>query len=359
MRNIRYWLRHALLLLLLVPALAACGWATRASNESQSTGQDDIVNIAPNQTAFQIPVTGGNESGQVQFDSADYLEKNKVPAKQATIHKELKGGAYYPTTYVYLVTREPVSVQWTSNTGTGTNQADESLCGESIEGVQICFQITLAAGINEKDAATYLYYYPSASLQDPKVGGVFSNTPLKQVVDNQIRNYVLDLLSKAAKERKLSEIIPQANAIVLQAEKDAKDYFAKQGITIAYLGMGGEIELDPAIQKVINDLYIAQQQIEIAKLEATKTAINAEAERHALEVKGQGDAAALKAIEDAVGGPENLAKMAGVIEAYRWDGSKLTVQLTQNGGQVPVAIPVPQDTKVTPAPAAPTPTAGS
>jgi hypothetical protein len=45
--------------------------------------QEEIyVEVAPNETAYVIPLEEGTKDGQTKLKSEDYLEKNKVVAKR-------------------------------------------------------------------------------------------------------------------------------------------------------------------------------------------------------------------------------------------------------------------------------------
>lgn len=163
------------------------------------------------------------------------------------------------------------------------------------------------------------------------------------MVDNQVRNYALAKLAAETKQRTLKDVITEANTIVSAVEESTKTYFKQQGITITYLGLGGELGLSTAIQNSINSVYVAEQQQQVAKIQATTMAINAEAQRNAIELKGQADAKAMEELLKAVGG--DLSNLGPALEAYRWDGSRLTVTL---GPGTNTALTIPQPTQVPP-----------
>lgn len=319
--------------------LSAC--AVRASNESEGSSLNDVIQILPNQTAFKIPATGGNLSGQEQFGSIEYLDQNKVPAKRVEIEKELIGGKWVPKVFIILVDRTPVARQWTESTDTGTTATNEALCAESIESINVCFQISMAAAVKERDAATYLYNFPTTQLQNEQVGGVFVATPLSAVVDNQIRQYLQSFIGAETGKRTLEQIIAEKSVIVTAGEEASKEYFAKQGITIAYIGLGGPLELDPEVQEAINAIYVAQKQIEVARLHATKTVLDAQAAAEAARIKAEADAQAIAQLSQAVGG--DASKLAPALESYRWNGSRVTVMLAPD---TPAAVEIPQPTQV-------------
>jgi hypothetical protein len=324
--------------------LAACG-TERASNESERSYKADVVEVKPNQAAFVIPATGGNLDAQAQFDSAQYLESRRVHLQRITIDKENLGGKYIPKSYVILVDRTPVARQWTAAGTTGTSTNDQSLCAESSESIQVCFQISLAAFVRDADASVYLFNFPTTKMQDGQVSGVYVATPLDSVVDNQIRQFAQRVIGEESAKRTLLQIIADKTDIVGKAESSAITAFAKQGITISYLGLGGQLGLDDKVQDVINETFIAKQRAQIAQVNATTTAINAEAARNAAEVKGRGDAAALSALREALGG--DSASMGSALEGYRWDGSRVTVVL---GSDTKPSVALPSAT-ATPVPA--------
>lgn len=338
-----------MLSLLLIFLLAGCS-TQRATTASETYGTADIVTVSPNQTAFVIPATGGNLSEQVKFDSQQYLESKKVPQKRITIDKDNIGQKYVPKTFVILVDRTQVARQWTKAPDTGTTAANQALCAESNESINVCFEISTAASITEEDASTYLYNYPTTKVADGQVGGVFVASPLGDVIDNQVRQYIQSKIGTESATRNLRAIIADKAKIVSDAETAAKANFKKQGITLYYVGLGGPLDLAPEVQRSIDALFIADQQVQIAKLHATVTAVNADAAKYAAITRGDGDAQALKKLSDALGG--NVANLGSALEGYRWDGSRVLI----TGDKPGVAVTLPQPTATsTPVPAPPKP----
>lgn len=329
--------------------LALMGCAPRATTESEKTSIADVVDIKPNQTVFVIPTIAGSKEEQARFESIDYLESKKVASKRVILDKDNVGGKYLPKTYVILVDRTPVARQWTKESTTGTNASNEALCGESSESIEVCFQISMAAAVEETNTATYLYYFPTTKLQDAQVNGVYKATDLDQIVDNQVRQYLTQKIGDSCATRTLRDIIKDKAEIVRGAETAAKKYFKDQGITLAYVGLGGQLMIDQEIQTVINRLFVAEQEREIAKAQATRTIIDAEAAKRALELKGEGDAKALAELKKALGDMD----LGSAITAYRWNGSYISVILSSET-KPSVALPLP--TAVVPA-AQPTGTA--
>jgi len=344
LRNLFMWL--------IVMSIGLTGCANRATTDSERMGSQDVVVVQPNQTAFQIPAVGGNLSGQAQFQSIGYLESKKVAAKRLTIDKELVGGKYIGTTIVVLVDRTPVARQWTDELSTGTTARDEALCAESSESIGVCFPISLAAVVQEQNAATYLYNYPTAKLQDDQVGGVFIATPLSSVVDVQIHQYLQKVISNESATRTLAQIIADKADIIKAAETSTIEMFQTQGVTVSYVGLGGGLTLDPKIQSVIDQLYISERNLEVMSLAATQTIINANADAEAAKIRASADAVALGELVKATGG--DPAALAAALESYRWNGSRVTVMLSPDTAPAVVVPPVatsvsPTSTSASPA----------
>lgn len=320
----------------LVALVATLGCNTnRAVNESERNQSPDVVEIQPNQTAFQIPAIGGNFSQQAQFESVEYLLDKKVPSKRVILDKTNQGSRWVTNNIIILVTRTPVARQWTKSPTTGTEVGDQSLCAESKESIEVCFQIAMSAVVQERDSATYLYYYPTTKLKDPQLSSVYEATPLDYIVDNQVRQYLQAYIGEALTVRSLDDIITQKAEIVREGSALTTSYFARQGITISYMGLGGELVLAPGIQDVINRRYIAEKEKEIS----TKLG---EAYEEYQRLRGEADAAAIAKINNALGG--NAVAVGPALEGYRWDGSRVLVRqspdssvgVTQDGTVVPV-----------------------
>lgn len=324
-------------------SLTACGTA-RATNESERRASEDTVTVEPNESAFVIPAQGGNLSGQVQFDSTEYLEQKKVASKRITIQKENIGERYLPKVFVILVNRTPYARQWTKSADTGTSAANQAICAEGSESLEICFQLAIAANIRDSDASAYLFNYPSVRVDDKQVSGVFKAAPLSEIVDNQIRQYIQASIGQELVSRSILEVIADKQKIISTVEDATKKRFKAQGITIEYVGLGGQLVYDDSIQNILNQRFIAAQNIELAKARATVVAIEADAARNAAIIRANGDAESLAKLNAAVGG--DPAKLAAALEAYRWNGSRVTVMLAPEGGtQVSVPLPTATPTK--------------
>lgn len=339
LRKAMFTTTSTMAIVLITAVIAAVGFSActpnRAVNSSESNQSADIVEIQPNQTAFVIPAVGGNLAEQAQFDSIDYLVSKKVASKRVVLEKTYVGARYVTNNIVILVTRTPVARQWTKSTGTGTGEKNQSLCGESIESIEVCFQIAASAEIQERDAAVYLYHYPTTKVQNNQLGSVYTATELEAVVDNQVHNYLVAYLAEQTGRMTLDEIIAGKVSIVDQGAVQTKAYFGGRGITIDHLGMGGELVLPPDVQDVRNRLYISQKEREISQNLG-------EAYDKLQGQRGTTDAANLAKMYNSLGG--NASSVGAALEGYRWNGSRVTVQLgsDSNVGVTPDGSVIPQ-----------------
>lgn len=335
-----------LLLMIGVLLFTSTACASRATTESESTSQQDVVVIKQNETAFAVPALSATESGQVQTRDEAFYEANKVKQQTKVIDKTLIGGRYIPTINVIIVAHTPVSRLWTKSTETGTNAKNEAMCVEDNHSVNVCFQIALSAIIEPRNAAKFLFNYQANQAADPKVGGLYRAIALEQVVDNQVHTYLYGRIALRAGNNDLDYIIKNKASIVVEAQDEAKIFFANQGITIAYVALGGELILSDNVQDVINRIFIAQKEQDIARVQATTVAINAMAQREAIIQKGAGDATAFAQLVKAWGS-NDLTGLGQALESYRWDGNRLTVTLAPDTKPA-VALPIPTAPASTP-----------
>lgn len=124
--------------------------------------------IGPNETAFLIPLTGANKKNQGRFDSADFLENQKVAAKRISIPTEWvqtgrkhADGKWVPIMRVLKVDRSPVSREWTSDLTSGTSVKDQAVYVESKDSIGFYIGVSISAAVEEEDTALFLYRFPS------------------------------------------------------------------------------------------------------------------------------------------------------------------------------------------------------
>jgi hypothetical protein len=195
------------------------------------------------------------------------------------------------------VNRSPVTREWMSvEDARGTSnrrpsQQDQAIWIESGDSVGFSMGFTCTAFISEDDAAKFLYWYPSGSLAE--------------VMDREARARIQQVSAEVAAKYPLDALRSRKQEISDAVKTDLTTFFATRGITVTTVGMfGGMTYENPAIQKSIDDTFIAQQLkvVAEAKYEAQKREndrveleANAVAERARREAQGQADARKLAA----------------------------------------------------------------
>lgn len=213
-----------------------------------------LESVGPNETAFVIPLEG-NSGAQEKFESVKYLADHKVvskrievPVRERSIGRMWWDYEYIPTVRIVKVDRSLVTREWSPDT---KGQAAHAVSVESIESIGFRVGVNLTAFITEEDAPTYLYFHTSK--------------PLSDVVDQNVRGYLQDKLSRAFGQLKLEECKQQKSAIFGVAEKDTIEHFKAYGITISNIGNAGGLEYeDQRIQNAINDTANAQMAVQVA-----------------------------------------------------------------------------------------------
>ncbi len=233
--------------------------------------------IMPNESAFWVPDIGDNRS-QDAFDSASYLEKNKIAAKRFLIpHQTLRGtgwgfwGDYYvPTGRLFIVNREPVSREWLADPRKGTSSANEGFDCQSSEGHNITVGVSISTKVTEADAAKFLYNFgvhpPEGQRTDPNVvfTSVFYGRSLAEVMDSKVRAKVGILVCENLMQHSLVEDSANAKAIMDTIRKEMKAYLEGNGITLDYVGWADTWTFDKEVQDSLNRHFAALQEQDIA-----------------------------------------------------------------------------------------------
>lgn len=246
-----------MILILAVVALTGCG--------------KDVVNIKPNETAFLIPYE--DTKGQAAFDSEEYLTQKKVAAKRAIITYNWLGFELgnQPDAIVILVNRVPITREWTEGSGDGSTKKNQGITAESKESIAFMARFNCTTMIEEANAVTYLYRYPS-------------NIPLAETMDNEVRAVIEGKFTEECSKKTIEEIILDKSAILKNVKDYADKYFKERGITISVLGYKGEFTyLDKGIQESINEKFKEANKLVAQETQNKRLALKAEAERLALE----------------------------------------------------------------------------
>lgn len=279
----------ALIALLLPVLLSGC---------MKAYDKPEYVEIDTSETGFLIPLEGDGTQ-QAKFQSEDYLKQRKVAAKRVQIlhrwsqeGRIANNGRWIPTVRLVKVNRSPITREWMSTEnaqGVGSRrpaQADKAIWIESADSVGFSMGFNCTAFISEEDAAKFLYWYPSGSLTE--------------VMDREIRGRIQQVAAEVAAKYPLDTLRSKKQEISDAVKKDVTAFFTTRGITVTTVGMfGGMTYENPAIQKSIDETFIAQQLkvVSEAKFEAQKKEnerieleANATAEKARREAQGQADA---------------------------------------------------------------------
>jgi hypothetical protein len=246
----------------------------------------------PNETVFVIPLEG-DTTLQKQVQSVEYLNQHMVQAKRITIpiRERSTGRApwdyeWLPTMRVIKVDRSQVTRQWV-----GTKGNTPGVHVQSLESISFRVGFNVTALIQEKDAATFLYWHGAKSLGE--------------IVDTNVRSYVQDIASREFGALRLEEGKAQKNRIFAKVEKDTIDHFKQYGITIVNLGNAGGMEFeDEKIQAAINTTQTSQMSVQVAEQEKLaqdkrnqQTVATAVAQRQAAEEFAKAAAAQVQRTE--------------------------------------------------------------
>ncbi len=240
----------------------------------------EFVEILPNQTAFAIPEQGANRQNQAAFMSEQYLTDNKVAMKRFQVPHVLIHNPsvwtrdyYVPSTKLLVVDRTPYMREWVAESNRGTSSKDESFRFESGESVNITVGVVIAAEVTEDNAAKFVYHYGAktngaARSNDPNAtfASVIEGRSLSEVMDTNVRGKVQAVLAREFGRRSTDDCIKEKAQIIDQLEKEVRDAFATDGITIKYAGFATPLNYDnPEIQKAIDLAFISSRQVQAAR----------------------------------------------------------------------------------------------
>lgn len=274
-------LRRGTMPLVAAGAVGLCAYVVVAPDRAYAYyAQHDYAEpytIMPNESAFWVPDIGDNQS-QDAFDSASYLEKNKIAAKRFLIpHQTLRGtgwgfwGDYYvPTGRLFIVNREPVSREWLADPRKGTGTANEGFDCQSSEGHNITVGVSISTKVTEADAAKFLYNFgvhpPEGPRTDPAVvfTSVFYGRSLAEVMDSKVRAKVGILVCENLMQHTLVEDSADAKSIMDTIRKEMRAYLEGNGITLDYVGWADTWTFDKEVQEALNRHFAALQEQDIA-----------------------------------------------------------------------------------------------
>ena len=280
---------------LVLAALCALGGCVRPYDTPEYT------EIDTSETGFLIPLEGDSGS-QAKFQSEQYLRDLKVAAKRVQIThrwsqegRVVWSGRWIPMVRLIKVNRSPVTREWTAENNSGTTNKNEAIWIESADSVGFSMGFTCTAFIAEEDAAKFLYWYPSGSLD--------------HVMDSEVRGRIQQVSAEVAARYPLDTLREKKQEISDAVKRDVTQFFVNRGVTVTTLGMfGGMTYENSEIQKAIDNTIIAQQLkvVNEARFDAQRREndrveleANATAERARRIAAGEADAKKINAAAEA------------------------------------------------------------
>jgi len=260
----------------LVATLVICigltvGHVDKAFAFAETTDKAEAYTVLPNESAFWIPDVGNNKDSQVKMDSEQYLSDNKVAAKRFVIpHVKFANSGgwagwdyYVPSGRLIIVDRTPYSREWVGAENRGTSKTDQSFPCQSIEGLNISVGMSIGASVLEENSAKFLYRFgvtpPKGARNDPQIifTSVYYGRNLADVMDDVGRKKIQTLVCNEIGSRTFDKANSDSVIELENVRKKAIEYFSSVGITIDFLGFADTFTFDPAVQKAVNDKYIA------------------------------------------------------------------------------------------------------
>jgi hypothetical protein len=221
--------------------------------------QEDLyADIESNETAFVIPLEQGTEDGQKQFKSLEYLEKQKVATKRVYIptiwHQTGRyrhQGKWIPASRVIVVKRAPVTREWTSDNNTGTSSKNEGITVESSNSIAFKVGVTCTGSVPEETTASFLYFYGGKTLEE--------------VMDNNVRSFVQDILTREFGGRDLTGCQKERKAVFDEMKAQTVKFFESRGLRIDNIGAAGDFNyVNSDIQDAINLEFVAEKKNDAA-----------------------------------------------------------------------------------------------
>ena len=252
----------------------------------------EFVTIEASQTAFLIPLVG-DSSNQAAFESEELLLEAKVATKEIQIpHRWVQTGRkhwtgeYRASATLIVVERKPVSRSWESG-DTSATSANKAIFGETSDNIGIYVGMNCTAMIEEKDAAKFLYRY--------------NNTPLKTIIDTDIKKMVEDRFNIETAKYTSTELGAKKGEIMEAVKAYVVDYFKDYGITITVLGLKEGISFEnPEIQKAIDEKFASEQELVIQQNKNEANLAKAKAEAEAVLIAAQAQAEANRLLAESL-----------------------------------------------------------
>jgi hypothetical protein len=248
---------------------------------------EQFVDIQDHETAFVIPLEGGNEN-QEKFQSKEFLEKSMIAAKRISLPLRTRSTGRMPWDYEYIPTarvvkasRTPESRVWYSSTPEA-DKSSQALRAQSAEGIKFTTGAVICALVLEEDAALFRSH--------------FKDVPLSQILDSTVRGYCQEKLASEFGKRSLDQCQKEKSLAYEATEKAAIEKFKEYGITILYFGnQNGLTYINDKVQQAIDAEYLQKLKRQIADRKLIAQQTRNETQR----IVAKAEAEASKKLQDA------------------------------------------------------------
>ena len=232
-----------------------------------------LAEISNSQEGFLIELEGENE--QAGTSAEEYFKARLIQQKRVKIPYRFKQtwrlpnwGKWIPAARLVVVDRAPENRLWVADANKGTSNKDEGIWLESRDSVSFSTGIAITGRIESRDdAIKFLANYPARpqDSSDPEHTYQVKVSSLAQIMDEEIKNKVQEILSDKANEFDMDELRDKKTEIVQDVRQQCQEFFKERGITITTLGMaGGFTYANPKIQDAIDAVFEAQQDKQVA-----------------------------------------------------------------------------------------------
>lgn len=252
----------------------------------------EFQRIEASQTAFLIPLIG-DSAEQASFQSEELLEQAMVATKEVEIpHRWVQTGRkdwqgeWRDSAALIVVERKPVSRKWESGdpSAPSTNKA---IFGETSDAIGVYVAMNCTAQIEEADAAKFLYRY--------------NNTPLETIIDTDIKKMVEDEFNLLTGKLSSTELHAHKEEIITTLKKNVTGYFKEYGVTITVLGFAEGISFEnEEIQRMIDEKFASEQELEIQKNKNDAAIEKAKAEAEVLQIAAEAEAKANRLLAESI-----------------------------------------------------------
>lgn len=221
--------------------------------ERQPYNVPEFVDIAPNETAFMIPMSG-DTTNQKQWQSEEFLAQKQVSSKRVEIPHEWvqtgRGtgeGKWVPTVQLLKVSLSPETREWTEGDTTGTSAKNQGIKAETKESTSFMARMNCSCQISEGKSATFLHWYYGRQLAE--------------VMDNDVRALVEKHFVAECAHYTLEDLLTHKDVIMHTVEIKLREYCEARGITLNYVGLKGDLTYDNhIIQEALDNRFKARQE---------------------------------------------------------------------------------------------------